>query len=126
MKLLLDQGLPRSLVHSLSGSGHPTTHVADLAMAAAPDEDILALAIREHAVIVTMDSDYHTLLALRGLSWPSVIRVREQSLRSDDLLALLLPVLELIETELRAGVAVSLTRRRLRYQRLPVGRDASD
>ena len=41
MKLLLDQGLPRSAVAELSARGIVAEHVGDLGLAAATDEAIL-------------------------------------------------------------------------------------
>lgn len=44
MKLLLDQGLPRSTVPQLSKTGIEAVHVGEIGMAAAEDAEILAFA----------------------------------------------------------------------------------
>jgi predicted nuclease of predicted toxin-antitoxin system len=42
MRLLLDQGLPRSAAAILRGKGWDVIHVGEIGMAAAADEEILA------------------------------------------------------------------------------------
>jgi predicted nuclease of predicted toxin-antitoxin system len=44
MKLLLDQGLPRSTVSQLSKTGIEAVHVGEIGMAGAEDAEILAFA----------------------------------------------------------------------------------
>ena len=51
MKLLLDQGLPRTTRDLLGQFGHEVTHVGDVGMACAKDEEILVFA-REHDAIL--------------------------------------------------------------------------
>jgi predicted nuclease of predicted toxin-antitoxin system len=76
MKLLLDQGLPRSTMAHLAALGIVAEHVGDLGMAAAADQRILDEARRKQACVVTLDADFHALLALSGARDPSVIRIR--------------------------------------------------
>jgi predicted nuclease of predicted toxin-antitoxin system len=45
MKLLLDQGLPRSTVSQLSKTRIEAVHVGEIGMAAAEDAEILAFAL---------------------------------------------------------------------------------
>jgi predicted nuclease of predicted toxin-antitoxin system len=80
MKLLLDQGLPRSTVSQLSKIGIEAVHVGEIGMAAAEDAEILAFAEQHSRVVVTLDADFHTLLARSGGAGPSVIRVRIEGL----------------------------------------------
>ncbi len=61
MKLLLDQGLPRSTVRHLAGMGVVAEHVGDLGMARASDTHILDVARERQAVVVTLDADFHAL-----------------------------------------------------------------
>ena len=67
MKLLLDQGLPRSSVRHLADMGIAAEHVGDLGMATATDADILEAARQRQAVVVTLDSDFHTQVSVRKL-----------------------------------------------------------
>lgn len=85
MKLLVDQGLPRSAVARCERQGVDTIHVGDIGMATALDADILALGRQERRVIVTLDADFHALLAFSGAIVPSVIRIRIEGLRGEEL-----------------------------------------
>jgi predicted nuclease of predicted toxin-antitoxin system len=75
MKLLLDQGLPRSTVKHLAAAGIAAEHVGDLGMASAGDDVILDAARQRQAVVVTLDADFHQLLAATGAVTPSVVRI---------------------------------------------------
>ena len=66
MKLLLDQGLPRSTVNHLAATGIAAEHVGDLGLAGETDAAILSLAQQQQAVVVTLDADFHHLLAASG------------------------------------------------------------
>ena len=76
MRLLLDQGLPRSAAGLLRNSGIDAIHVGEIGMAAAKDAEILQYASNEDRAVVTLDADFHALLALSSASQPSVIRGR--------------------------------------------------
>ena len=43
-------------------------------------DEILAFSLGENATIVTLDADFHTILAVSGANGPSVIRLRLQGL----------------------------------------------
>ena len=81
MKLLLDQGLARSTATALREVGFDALHVGDIGMAEALDAHIVERARIEGRVIVTLDADFHAILALTGATSPSVIRLRIQGLR---------------------------------------------
>ena len=42
MRFLVDSQLPPALARWLTAAGHPSEHVADVAMAAAPDQSVWA------------------------------------------------------------------------------------
>jgi predicted nuclease of predicted toxin-antitoxin system len=46
------------------------SHVGEIGMSKAADEEILAFALREHATLVTLDADFHAILAVSGASGP--------------------------------------------------------
>ena len=120
MKLLLDQGLPRSAVHHLAALGIDAVHVGELGMAAATDAEIIAEAIQQQAIVVTLDADFHSLLADSGATQPSVIRIRIQGVKGDALSRLLAQVMAKIANELNAGAAVTITRSATRVHLLPI------
>ena len=120
MKFLLDQGLPRSTVRHLEGMGLEAEHVGKLGLATASDETILDEGRDRGAVVVTLDSDFHALLALSNASSPSVIRIRMQGLKGDHAARIIRQVVEATEHDLVAGAAVTVTGRRLALRRLPL------
>ena len=122
MRLLLDQGLPRSTVCRLGAMGVVAEHVGDLGLARAADAHILDVARERRAVVVTLDADFHALLATSGATSPSVLRVRIEGLNGEKLAVLLLRVLAVAATEIEAGAVVSITRDRIRVRMLPIGR----
>jgi predicted nuclease of predicted toxin-antitoxin system len=120
MKLLLDQGLPRSTVSYLMKQKIPCTHVAEVGLADASDAAILDYAREKGRVVVTLDADFHTLLALAGATFPSVIRIRIEGLRAEILAKLLTSVLEICERDLAQGALVSVTETAVRIRHLPL------
>jgi predicted nuclease of predicted toxin-antitoxin system len=120
MKLLLDQGLPRSTVLHLHNAGIEADHVGDRGLAAARDSKILDLGRQEGRIVITLDADFHELLALSGDTGPSVIRIRVEGLRAEDVSSLLVNVLKACEDDLQKGAVVSVTENGVRIRRLPV------
>ena len=66
MRLALDQGVPRDAAARLRGLGHECIHLAEIGMSKAADEQILAFSLENNAIVVTLDADLHTILALSG------------------------------------------------------------
>lgn len=94
MRFLLDQGLPRSTVLHLHHIGIDSVHVGDRGLATASDSTILELGREEDRIVVTLDADFHKLLAISGAAGPSVIRVRIEGLRAADIVLLLASVIK--------------------------------
>jgi predicted nuclease of predicted toxin-antitoxin system len=120
IKLLLDEGLPRSAAALLQASGLQVTHAGDLEDAPLADEDILDIAEREEQTIVTLDSDFHTWLALRRAVAPSVIRIRIEGLRAEGAAEVIRAVLARYDEDLEQGAAVTVEPTRMRMRRLPL------
>src|SRR5262245_20163984 len=119
MKWLLDQGLPRSTVKHLTGLGISCEHVGDLGMASATDAAILDYARQQQSVVATLDADFHALLALSRAASPSVVRIRIEGLKGDQMAYLLQQVDALAGVELAGGTVVSVTPTRIRVHMLP-------
>lgn len=120
MKLLLDQGLPRSAAALLRDSLVDAVHASEVELSSAEDEQIIAVASREHRIIVTLDADFHAYLALSQASRPSVIRIRIEGLQADEVATLLKTVLRDCHDDLVAGALISLQPQRIRIRRLPI------
>lgn len=122
MKLLLDQGIPRSTASLLREMGIDALHVGEIGMAPAADEAIIEYARSNGYSIVTLDADFHSLLALAEASGPSVVRLRIQRLKAPEAANLVWTVLERIGHELDAGSFITVTANSIRIRRLPIQR----
>lgn len=120
MRFLLDQGLPRSSVAALEARGHVAEHVGALGMATASDAEILEAATIRGAIAVTLDADFHMLLAIGHSTGPSVIRIRIEGLNGDAIAGIVHAAVNAAEPELRAGAAMSVTASAIRVRRLPL------
>jgi predicted nuclease of predicted toxin-antitoxin system len=119
-RLLLDQGLPRSTAKLLTARGWDVTHAAEIGLSAAADDEILSYAACERRVCVTLDADFHALIAVRQMTSPSTIRIRIEGLRGDGLAELLERVWPRIEEAVGAGAVVTVSHRAVRVRRLPI------
>ena len=95
-------------------------HAREVGLATAADSEILAWCREEGRVIVTLDADFHAVLALSAATAPSVIRIRIEGLRDSDLAALIRHVLGSIEEDLMRGSAVTVTVTSIRLRALPL------
>lgn len=120
MKLLLDQGLPRSAADLLRAAGIDAVHTGELGLSTATDIAILDEAVKTGRYVVTLDADFHALLALSGAIQPSVVRIRIQGLRAPDACQLLQQVLPRFEVELKGGAVVTINEHVARVRSLPL------
>lgn len=125
-RLLLDQGLPRSAVGLLRDVGWDVQHVADIGTSRALDSEILEYARLEKRVCVTLDADFHALLAMSGAGSPSTVRVRIEGLNGRALAELLEKVWPMIRGDLESGAMATITERSVRLHNLPIGRKSED
>jgi predicted nuclease of predicted toxin-antitoxin system len=122
MKLLLDQGLPRSAASLLRAAEIDAVHTGEIGLATADDLILLELARREGRVVVTLDADFHAMLALSGATAPSVVRVRIEGLRAEPLARLIQALLTERRVELERGALLTVQPGRVRIRYLPVVR----
>lgn len=120
MRYLLDQGLSRSTVEYLREMGIESEHVGTLGMAAASDAAILEEGRKREAVVVTLDADFHALLALSGALFPSVIRIRIEGMKGEQVASIIQRVEAAAMSDLVSGAAVTVTERRIALRRLPL------
>jgi len=120
IRLLLDQGLPRSTVQFLREMNIDAVHVGEIGAATAADKTILEIGRRENRVIVTLDADFHAILAVSHEVFPSVIRIRMQGLRGEALAALIQRVIDKAIDDLHKGAIVTVKAHQIRVRRSPV------
>ncbi|MDZ7680022.1 MAG: DUF5615 family PIN-like protein [Acidimicrobiales bacterium] len=121
MKLLIDANLSPRVASKLRETGFDAAHVADLELLEASDDEIFDQAVAEERTVVTADSDFGALLALRRSASPSVIQLRQVAeLGPDAHVDLLLANLPTIAGDLERGVIVSLSPIRLAVRDLPI------
>jgi predicted nuclease of predicted toxin-antitoxin system len=85
-----------------------------------PDEQVLAKAVAEQRIVLTMDLDFGYLLAISKASLPSVILFRLEDKRSERVNERLSEVLRLCLNDLSAGAIVVVIETTIRVRRLPI------
>ena len=119
-ELLLDQGLPKSTATILRTAGWVVTHVSEVGMSRATEEEILKYTEHNQYTCMTLDSDFHAMLAVTDARSPSVIRLRIEGLNGEKLAGLLLKIWPKIEKHVNEGAMVTVTKRTVRVRRLPL------
>jgi predicted nuclease of predicted toxin-antitoxin system len=71
MRLVLDQGVPHDAAVLLRSPGYDCTHVGEIGLSKAADEEIIALSLLRSAIVVTLDADFHAILSGSGAQGPS-------------------------------------------------------
>lgn len=121
MRLLLDANLSPRLAESMRAAGFDAVHAFDLGLVTATDDEIFDRAAAEGLVVVTADSDFGSLLALRRTTSPSVVHLRHVAeMLPADHLGLLIANLPQVADELERGAIVSLSPTRLAVRQLPI------
>ena len=121
MKFLVDNALSPDVARGLVAAGHDAIHVRDIGLATADDSTIFQHAASTDHIIVSADTDFGTLLALRPECKPSVVLFRGGSPRRPAAqVALLLANLPQAEADLHIGAIVVIEPARIRIRALPL------
>ena len=119
-RLVLDQGVPRDAAAGLRDLGHDCVHVGEVAMSRAADDEIIAWS-GTHAIVVTLDADFHAILAVSDVKGPSVIRLRIEGLNAPRVVELIQQVLVRFRADLDSGCLITIKPHKITCRRLPLG-----
>jgi predicted nuclease of predicted toxin-antitoxin system len=121
MRFLIDNALSPVAAEGLRQADHDAIHVRDLGLAAADDVTIFEHADRDQRVIISADTDFGTILAMRNVARPSVILFRGATPRNPiGQVKLLLANLREIAPSVERGAVVVLEPQRIRIRTLPM------
>jgi predicted nuclease of predicted toxin-antitoxin system len=112
--------MPRSAVAHLKDGGWDAVHAYDIGLSRASDSIILERARQDGRIVITLDADFHALLAITNAAAPSVIRIRQEGLCGTALAELLLRIWPQIERQILQGAMVSITETSIRIRQLPI------
>jgi len=96
-------------------------HAGEIGMGRSADDAILAWSLGKNAIVVTLDADFHAILAVSRASGPSVIRLRMQGLGAHEVVELVQKVLTGFGDDLERGSLVTVKAQKTTCHRLPIG-----
>lgn len=105
----------------LRDAGHDAVHVLDRGLGGSTDNEVSVRAVAEGRAVISADSDFTSILALAGLTAPSLVLLRSlDHLKPAEQAAILIANLPGVEADLDEGAVVSIGGSHVRVRRLPI------
>ena len=120
MTLVVDNCLPLSWVVYLRQRGHVARHWRELGPPNAPDAEIMRWAKQNKAVVLTQGLDFTKLLFQSRAALPSVIQLRLDDVRSQNIGEEVLLILKQHEDHLHRGALITVRGHKSRLRLLPL------
>lgn len=120
MKFIADMGVSQKTVNWLREKGHDALHLREVGLQRLPDEKIMEKALLEGRIILTMDWDFGSLLALSQSNLPSVIIFRLDDERAENVNRHLAQILPQTSARLLDGIIISVKENHFRIRKLPI------
>jgi predicted nuclease of predicted toxin-antitoxin system len=123
VRYLADVHISPLTIHALRTKGYEILRVTEFLRPTATDREIINLARRQEAVIITADLDFSALIATSGEARPSVVSLRLAFPTPDRITTVLEQVLPRIQQDLERGVIASVDESSVRIRQLPIIRE---
>jgi len=124
MKFLIDNALSPEVAIGLRQANYDAVHVRDYGLQSADDETIFERAAREGRILISADTDFVNILAVRQEKEPSIILLKSSFYRRPEKqVSFLLLNLPNLEEALIYGSVVVFESMRIRIRSLPIGKE---
>lgn len=121
MRFLLDEGLSPRVLDLLGAAAHDVVHAREIGLKSASDWVVLTTAVEQSRILVTLDTDFGTLMAFSSAALPSIVLFwGHVTRRPDEQVALLLANLDQVEGDLAKGAVVVIGDGPVRGRLLPI------
>jgi len=112
--------LSPSVAVDMCALGYDAVHASQVGLSRAADDEIVRFAILENRIIVSMDLDFGTLLALSNAGRPGVILFRITTPSNERCFASLKQLLSAYPAKVLAGSVTVVEDLRIRTRKLPI------
>jgi predicted nuclease of predicted toxin-antitoxin system len=120
MRFLVDNALSPVVAQKLREEGHDAIHTREIGMAAASDPIVFDRAADDERILISADTDFGTLLAMRESTKPSVILFRREDHRPPSQVSRLIAELPNLSPDLEKGAMIVIEDARVRIRPLPI------